>query len=277
MGGIELKCSFDHKCAQHYDEWYARPGGEQALELERKLIKRYLEPRPGERLLDIGSGTGIHLEWFRDMGLQVTGLDASPYMLERARSRLRESVDFHLGWAEHLPFEDNEFDLATLLNTLEFVNEPEKALAEAFRVTRRRVVLGVLNKYAFMAINRRLKGLIGDSIYRQARFFSVWELKEMITRILGPTPVRWGTVIFFPLSISKVARTVEGHPFFQQNPLGAFIVMQVDICYRFITCKDHLTASLHKKHGQLPQGTLRVFSSPPPREETGPPEAILRL
>ena len=146
---------FDHKCAQHYDEWYQRPGGAQALKLERELIKRHLEPRPGERLLDIGSGTGIHLEWFRDLGLQVTGLDASPYMLERARSRLRESADLHLGWAEHLPFEDNEFDLSTLINTLEFVQDPEKALAEAFRVTRRRVILGVLNKYALMAINRR--------------------------------------------------------------------------------------------------------------------------
>ncbi|MEJ2429874.1 MAG: hypothetical protein P8075_13290, partial [Deltaproteobacteria bacterium] len=157
----------------------------------------------------------------------------------------------------------------------EFVAEPEKALAEAFRVTRRRVVLGVLNKYALMAINRRLKGLIGDSIYRQARFFSVWELKEMICRMLGPTPVHWGTVIFFPLSLSKVTRTVEGHPFFQQNPLGAFIAMQVDIRYRFITGKDHLTTPLHKKHSQLPQGTLRVFPPPSLRKEKGAPEAIL--
>ena len=270
-----MKCAFDHKCAQHYDEWYERPGGAQALRLERGLIKRYLEPRAGERLLDIGSGTGINLEWFKDLGLQVTGLDASPYMLERARSRLRDGADLHLGWAEHLPFDDNEFDLATLINTLEFVNDPEKALAEAFRVTRRRVVLGVLNKYALMAMHRRLKGFVGDSIYRQARFFSVWELKEMIKRIMGPTPIQWGTVIFFPLTFVKVTQTVENNPFFQQNPLGAFIVMQVDICYHFITCQDKLTSPLKKKHGQLPQGTLRVFSPPPVWKEKRPPEAIL--
>jgi SAM-dependent methyltransferase len=196
-------------------------------------------------------------------------------MLEQARSRLRETADLHLGWAEHLPFEDNEFDLSTLINTLEFVQDPEEALAEAVRVTRRRLVLGVLNKYAFMAINRRLKGLIGDSIYRQVRFFSVWELKEMIKRVLGPTPIQWGTVIFFPLAFSKVAGTVECHPLFQQNPLGAFIAMQVDICYRFITCKDRLTSPMHKKHGQLPQGSLRVFS-PSVWKEKRPPEAILR-
>ena len=271
-----MKCAFDHRCAQHYDEWYQRPGGAQALKLERALIKRCLEPRSGERLLDIGSGTGIHLAWLNELGLQVTGLDASPYMLEQARSRLRGSADLHLGWAEHLPFEDDEFDLSTLINTLEFVENPEKALAEAFRVTRRRVVLGVLNKYALMAMHRRLKGLLEDTIYRQARFFSVWELKEMIRKILGPIPVGWGTVLFFPLTFMKVTRAVEDNPLFQQNPLGAFIVMQVDISYSFITCKDPLTGKLHRTHGQAPQSTLKVFSPPAVWKDRQPPEAILR-
>jgi ubiquinone/menaquinone biosynthesis C-methylase UbiE len=271
-----LKGGFDHKCAQHYDEWYQRPGGARVLKLERALIKRYLEPRPGERLLDIGSGTGIHLEWFRELGLQVTGLDASPYMLEQARSRLRGGADLHLGWAEHLPFEDNEFDLATLINTLEFAEDPEKALAEAFRVTNRRVVLGVLNKYALMAMHRRLRGLLEDNIYCQARFFSVWELKEMIKKIMGPISIQWGTALFFPPTLGKMTRSVEHNPFFQQNPLGAFIVMKVDISYRFITSKHHLKTPLHKKHGQLPQGSLKVFSPPPVWKEKHPPEAILR-
>jgi ubiquinone/menaquinone biosynthesis C-methylase UbiE len=271
-----LKCAFDHRCAQHYDEWYQRPGGAQVLKLERALIERYLKPRPGERLLDIGTGTGMHLAWFKELGLQVTGLDASPYMLEQARGRLRGGVDLHLGWAEHLPFEDNEFELSTLINTLEFVEEPEKALSEAFRVTRRRVVMGVLNKYALKAMQRRFKGLLEDSIYRQARFFSVWELKEMVRKILGPTTAEWGTVLFFPLTFMKITRSVERHPLFQQNPLGAFIVMKVDVCYSFISCKDPLTGKIHHTQGQVPQGTLKVLTPPALRKESQPPEAISR-
>ena len=272
-----MKCTFDHRYSQHYDEWYQRPGGSQALRLERALIKRYLEPRLGERLLDIGSGTGMHLAWLKELGLQVTGLDASPYMLDQARSRLRDGADLHLGWAEHLPFEDNEFDLATLINTLEFVKDPEKALAEAFRVTRRRVVLGVLNKYAFMAVHRRIKGLVEENIYRQARFFSVWELKEMIKRILGPrSPVAWSTVLFFPLPLVKVTGPVESHPLFQHNPLGAFIVMKVDICYSFIASRDLVMNRVPKKHGELPQSSLKVYSPPPTWKEKQPPQTILR-
>jgi ubiquinone/menaquinone biosynthesis C-methylase UbiE len=268
---------FDQRCAQHYDEWYEQPGGAQALQLERALIQGYLEARFGERLLDIGCGTGMHLGWLGELGLQVTGLDASPHMLERAQRRLQGSADLHLGRAEHLPFEDNEFDLATMINTLEFVTDYERALAEAIRVTRRRLVLGVLNKYAFMAMHRRLKGLLMDSIYRQARFFSVWELKDMVHRLVGPTPIRWGTVLFFPLRFMRVTRSVERNPVFQQNPWGAFIVMRVDISYRFIVCKDPLKTTLQQPQGQVSRGTLKLWSPPPPAlQKNRPPEAILR-
>ena len=125
-----------------------------------------------------------------------------------------------------------------------------------------------------MAMHRRLRGLLEDNIYCQARFFSVWELKEMIKKIMGPISIQWGTALFFPPALGKMTRSVEHHPFFQQNPLGAFIVMKVDISYRFITCKDHLKTPLHKKHGQLPQGSLKVFSPPPVWKEKRRPEAF---
>jgi hypothetical protein len=126
-----------------------------------------------------------------------------------------------------------------------------------------------------MSMRRRLKGLLEDTVYRKARFFSVWELKEMVQRILGPTHVRWNTALFFPVALIRLTRPVERHPVFQQNPCGAFIVMTVDICYRFVACKDHVTTPLQPTHGQMPQGTLKVFSFPPVRKEKQPPEAML--
>lgn len=265
---------FDHRSAEHYEQWYQGRWGKEALGLERSLIHRLLEPRPGERFLDIGCGTGLHLSWFQAMGLLLTGLDPSSAMLEQARRRLHPGVELTHGWAEHLPFADNEFDLSMMINTLEFLDNPEDALVEAIRVTRRRLVLGVLNRYALMTMHRRLRGWLEDTFYRHARFFSVWELKEMVQKIVGPNPIRWGTVPFFPRPFMQVTRTLEEQAFFQYNPCGRLIVMSVDMCYRMIACKEPLTVPLGQPHGQIPQGTLKAFFLPPTWDEKQPPRAL---
>jgi SAM-dependent methyltransferase len=265
---------FDHRGARQYEEWYQGRWGKEAFGLERSLIHRLLEPRPGERLLDIGCGTGLHLSSFQGMGLLLTGLDPSSPVLQQARGRLHPGVELTHGWAEHLPFADNEFDISMMINTLEFLDDPEDALVEAFRVTRRRLVLGVLNRYALTSVHRRLTGWLGDTFYRHARFFSVWELKGMLQKIIGPNPIHWGTVSFFPRPLMQVARTLEGQVFFQLNPCGRLIVMSVDMCYRMIACKEPLTVPLGQPHGQIPQGTLKAFFLRPPWSGKQPPQAL---
>ncbi len=83
---------------------------------------------------------------FLNMGLDVTGLDASPHMLEFARKRLGVRAELRRGVAEDLPFDDNTFNVATLMTTLEFVEDSQKAIEEACRVTKDRIFLGVLNR-----------------------------------------------------------------------------------------------------------------------------------
>ena len=112
---------FDFKAAQHYDGWYENPANRFVADLEDQLLLRLLQPARGERILDIGCGTGRHLQVFSEMGLDVTGLDASPYMLDIAREKLGHRAELHQGLAEDLPFEDNSFDIATLITSLEFV------------------------------------------------------------------------------------------------------------------------------------------------------------
>ncbi len=89
----------------------------------------------GTRLLDVGCGTGAHLAAFRDaFGCSISGVDASPRMLEEARARLPD-VDLRQGVAEELPFAEAAFDAALMMLVVQHLDRP-RAFAEAHRVLR---------------------------------------------------------------------------------------------------------------------------------------------
>ena len=139
---------FDFNEAKSYEQWFSRPQNKAAFELEKQLMRDLLQPMRGESVLDIGCGSGACLAALLEMGLQVTGLDPSSYMLDMSLENMGNRVDLYRGFAEDLPFDDNSFNYSCLFTTLEFVDDPAKALQEAFRVTKDRVFIGVFNRYA---------------------------------------------------------------------------------------------------------------------------------
>ena len=145
---MSMVYEFDFKAAQDYDAFFEKGRARHYLDLEIKLIRSLIRPMPGKRLLDIGCGTGLSLEPFLDLGMDLTGIDPSAYMLDKAAARLGHRVELHRGTAEDLPFDDNSFDTALLFFSLEFSDRPAKAIEEACRVDREQVVIGVHNRYA---------------------------------------------------------------------------------------------------------------------------------
>ncbi len=226
---------FDFKDALAYEKWCRDHSNQKLAELEKRLMLDLLRPLQGESVIDIGCGTGMHFDDLLACGLQVSGIDASPYMLDIARQKARQRVDLHRGFAEDLPFEDNAFTYAVLNTTLEFVDDPQKALEEAFRVTKDRVFLGVLNRYALKGFLRRVEGKFFDTIYSRARFFSIWELKHMVRKILGDVPVSWRTVCQLPTAPGRVMSRIEQNELIQRCPFGAFAGMVVTMEPRFRT------------------------------------------
>lgn len=108
-----------------------------------------LGPAPGQRLLDIGCGTGLMLEELaRAVGDEghVTGLDLSDDMLALAHARVegRGNVDLVKGPADALPLPDQSFDGAVTVQVLEYVPDLAATFAEAARVLRpgARLVIG---------------------------------------------------------------------------------------------------------------------------------------
>ena len=108
---------------------------------QREQFLGALAPRPGERVLDIGSGPGFLAAGIGEAvgpSGAVYGVDISEPLLAVARSHCAHQswVEFRRADATQLPFSDNEFDAVISTQVLEYVRDVERALAEICRVVR---------------------------------------------------------------------------------------------------------------------------------------------
>jgi SAM-dependent methyltransferase len=90
---------------------------------------------PGTTLLDVGCGAGGAMVLAATRGATVTGIDATPELVEIAKQRLPGS-DIQVGEIEALPYPDDSFDVVVGFNAFQFAADPVNALAEARRVAR---------------------------------------------------------------------------------------------------------------------------------------------
>jgi demethylmenaquinone methyltransferase / 2-methoxy-6-polyprenyl-1,4-benzoquinol methylase len=117
----------------------------------RRALVRGLAPAPGERVLDVATGTGlVAAALVEHSGCSVVGIDQSEEMLSAARARFAkgaarggaEGADRHgrvellLGEAERLPFADRSFDALTFTYLLRYVDDPRATMRELARVLR---------------------------------------------------------------------------------------------------------------------------------------------
>jgi SAM-dependent methyltransferase len=103
----------------------------------RVMIER-AAPQPGERVLDIGCGTGNAALLATADGARTIGVDPAPRLLEVARERaaaLGLDATFVAGQAEDLPVDDGEIDLVLSVFGVIFASDPRAAAAETARVT----------------------------------------------------------------------------------------------------------------------------------------------
>ena len=95
-----------------------------------------VDPRPGQRILDVATGTGMVARSLAQRGAIVTALDQSEAMLAVARARGLAGVTLVQGEAERLPFADAAFDALTFTYLLRYVDDPQATLSELARVVK---------------------------------------------------------------------------------------------------------------------------------------------
>jgi ubiquinone/menaquinone biosynthesis C-methylase UbiE len=136
----------DEKLQQEFNRWAEAGEGPKMenhhLDITEKTIRR-MNLRPGERVLDLGCGSGwasrllarLVADGPEGFG-QVIGVDVSDEMirLARASSKDFENVMYVWGSATKIPWEENFFDKVLSVESFYYYSDQERALAELFRV-----------------------------------------------------------------------------------------------------------------------------------------------
>ena len=137
--------------AAEYNAWYDTPRGRWIGDSEFRLLAGMLHLQPGESLLDIGCGTGYFTRRFaRANAASVIGLDPNSAWLNFAHNRLASNECYVAGDGGKLPFPDHSFDCTLSVTSLCFAEDQASFLNEMMRVTKRRFVLGLLNRTSLL-------------------------------------------------------------------------------------------------------------------------------
>lgn len=136
---------FDSESPYWQDLYVREPGvvGEIIRDRHNAVVKWVvsLDLAPGSRVLEVGCGAGYLATELAHRGFEVSAIDSSQAMVDRAQrnaaglvedGRLRVSV----GDAHELSFEDGAFDLVIAIGVIAWIDSPERAVSEMSRVTR---------------------------------------------------------------------------------------------------------------------------------------------
>jgi SAM-dependent methyltransferase len=121
----------------------------------RALDELFAQADP-QSLLDVGCGEGVLThEWAQRLpGRRVVGLDLDdPQLHAHWRQRAAPNLEYLVMKAENLPFADREFDVATAIEVLEHVPDPEHTVAEMARVAQRWLLVSVPREPLWRGLN----------------------------------------------------------------------------------------------------------------------------
>jgi demethylmenaquinone methyltransferase / 2-methoxy-6-polyprenyl-1,4-benzoquinol methylase len=108
----------------------------------RRALVDAIDPHPGQRVLDVATGTGLVASALARRGAEVVALDQSEDMLARARERLRKhpalarKITLVRGEAERIPYPDDEFDALSFTYLLRYVDDRLATMRELARVVK---------------------------------------------------------------------------------------------------------------------------------------------
>jgi 2-polyprenyl-3-methyl-5-hydroxy-6-metoxy-1,4-benzoquinol methylase len=142
-------------------------------------------------LLDIGCGEGVLThQWAVELSdARVVGIDLEdPQLQEQWERRTAANLEYRIMKAENLPFADGEFDLATAIEVLEHVPDPEHTLSEMARCATRHLLVSVPREPLWRMLNMA-RGAYWSDLGNTPGHLNHWSRRSFV-RLLS----RHGTV-----------------------------------------------------------------------------------
>lgn len=131
---------------------------------ESTLEQLFVQASPAS-LLDVGCGEGVLThQWAQRLGdRRVVGIDLDdPLLHAEWEGRQAANLEYKVMKAENLPFDDNEFDVATAIEVLEHVPEPAHTVAEMARVASGHLLVSVPREPLWRGLNMARGAYIKD-------------------------------------------------------------------------------------------------------------------
>lgn len=165
--------------ADYYDEYYNSDFGKKVDFVEKRRVKKFIEQIPIKSALEIGCGTGHWTQFFIDNGFRLTAIDVSENMINKAREKNLNGVEFSIKNIEEIDYPDNYFENVFAITSLEFVDNRGKAFEQIYRILKPDgyLLIGCLNINSYLGMTKN-----SNKVFKNANFFDEKQLQEILSK-----------------------------------------------------------------------------------------------
>lgn len=214
----------DSEVVKDYERWFLSPVGMYVDEKEKELLINSMRFKRGERVLEIGCGTGRYIQYLTELELEVVGVELVEEMAKRAiqKSTIKKEQVI-IGSYEKIPIGDSSFENVVFVHSFAFIVDKVQAVKEAYRIASKKIGIGFLNKHSLTTI---FKVKERKEVYKDAMPLCGRELKKIIKTALADEEGRFSIdinyTLYLPINIAHFFPFVDDFMEKSNLPFGDF-------------------------------------------------------
>ncbi len=214
----------DTEIVKDYERWFLTPVGMYVDEKEKDLLITSMRFKRGERVLEIGCGTGRYIQYLTELELDAVGVEPIEDMAKKAiqKSTIKKE-QIIIGPYEKIPVGDNSFENVIFMHSFAFSVDKEQVIKEAYRIASKKIGIGFLNKHSLTTI---FKVKERRDVYKDAMPLCGRELKTIIKTALsdkeGQYSIDINYTLYLPVNIAHLFPFVDDFLEKTNLPFGDF-------------------------------------------------------